>query len=230
MLRIQGEGGRHAFVGLGFSERNHSFDFNVALGEHEKHARLAEREKEEAARAEASYAAAPKVDRSLKQGETITIALKKPGAAADGSKAKSSWMSNAKASGGLGGFKLAPPGAPGAIRKPTPSAPAPAPAPAAPAPTPAPAASAPTRAVGSSSAAIDPFAALTDLSAAAPAPAAAANDPFAALSAPPPAAAADPFAAIGGDPFSDLSQSMGGALPNTAPPKSAPPPSSWAQF
>ena len=105
MLRIQGEGGRHAFVGLGFSERNHSFDFNVALGEHEKHARLAEREKEEAARAEASYAAAPKVDRSLKQGETITIALKKPGAAADGSKAKPSWMSNAKASGGLGGFK-----------------------------------------------------------------------------------------------------------------------------
>ena len=60
VLRIQGEGGRHAFVGLGFTERNHSFDFNVALGEHEKHARRAEREKEEASAAAAAAALAPK--------------------------------------------------------------------------------------------------------------------------------------------------------------------------
>lgn len=243
VLRIQGEGGRHAFVGLGFTERNHSFDFNVALGEHEKHNRRAERDKKEAARAEASYAAAPKVDMSLKQGETITIALKRTAAGASDGQTKPSWMANAKARGGLVGLKLAAPpapGAPGAVRTPNPAAAAPVPAP--------PPGGAP----------VDPLAALTGVAppAPAPAPAPAANDPFAALSAASlapassastaavdpfavlsqaPAAApatADPSAAVSGDPFADMSQSsrLGGALAKPAPPKPAPPPSNWAQF
>ena len=49
--------GRHAFVGLGFAERPDAFDFNVALGDHDKHVRRA-REIEEARGAASSAAAA----------------------------------------------------------------------------------------------------------------------------------------------------------------------------
>ncbi|GAV90415.1 LOW QUALITY PROTEIN: DUF1681 domain-containing protein, partial [Cephalotus follicularis] len=45
VLRIEdGGSGKHAFIGLGFAERNEAFDFNVALSDHEKHVR---RENEE---------------------------------------------------------------------------------------------------------------------------------------------------------------------------------------
>ena len=219
VLRIQGEGGRHAFVGLGFTERNHSFDFNVALGEHEKHARRAEREKEEASAAAAAAALAPKVDRSLKAGETITIAIKKP-AGGQGERKSAGWMSSAKV-GLAGGLKLAPPGAAaGGIRPHAASKPA------------ATASSDPFAALSAPSApaaaVVDPFAVLSTPTAPAPAKAAAAAiDPFAALSAPSTPATATPAAAVV-DPFADLSLGAGGSGSGSA--ASVATPSGWAQF
>lgn len=45
VLKIEDGTGKHAFIGLGFSERNEAFDFNVALSDHEKYVRR-EQEKE----------------------------------------------------------------------------------------------------------------------------------------------------------------------------------------
>lgn len=45
MLKIEDGTGKHAFIGLGFAERNEAFDFNVALSDHEKHVKR-ESEKE----------------------------------------------------------------------------------------------------------------------------------------------------------------------------------------
>lgn len=48
VLKIEDGRGKHAFVGLGFAERNEAFDFNVALSDHDKYVR---RDQEKAATA-----------------------------------------------------------------------------------------------------------------------------------------------------------------------------------
>ncbi|KAL3365041.1 hypothetical protein AABB24_010272, partial [Solanum stoloniferum] len=49
VLKIEDGTGKHAFIGLGFSERNEAFDFNVALSDHEKYMkRYAEKDGDEA--------------------------------------------------------------------------------------------------------------------------------------------------------------------------------------
>ncbi|KAF8394259.1 hypothetical protein HHK36_020466 [Tetracentron sinense] len=45
VLKIEDGRGKHAFIGLGFTERNEAFDFNVALSDHEKYVKR-EHEKE----------------------------------------------------------------------------------------------------------------------------------------------------------------------------------------
>lgn len=52
VLRIEDGRGKHAFIGLGFYERNEAFDFNVALSDHEKYVKR-EGDKEVAGGAEA---------------------------------------------------------------------------------------------------------------------------------------------------------------------------------
>eukprot|EP00891_Asterochloris_glomerata_P006592 jgi/Astpho2/6592/Aster-04961 len=110
---------RHAFLGMGFSERSEAFDFNVALQDHEKHVQRAKEVKQastqaaapqgspaaSAGRASSTEAAAlyKKQDLSLKEGQTIKIAMKKPAGSEGG------FLSGLSSSGGSGvGAKVAP--------------------------------------------------------------------------------------------------------------------------
>ncbi|CAI0461214.1 unnamed protein product, partial [Linum tenue] len=70
VLKIEDGAGRHAFIGLGFAERNEAFDFNVALSDHEKYVRR-EHDKETG---ESSAAVYPSF--FFKEGETIRINVK----------------------------------------------------------------------------------------------------------------------------------------------------------
>jgi hypothetical protein len=79
VLRIENQG-KHAFIGLGFAERNEAFDFNVALQDHKKYLR----HKAESAAAAKVAASKPDVDFTLKG--PIKVALNVPGAAAKSSK------------------------------------------------------------------------------------------------------------------------------------------------
>ncbi|KAG0711517.1 NECAP-like protein [Chionoecetes opilio] len=78
VLRIQDEGGRSAFIGVGFGDRSDSFDLNVALQDHfkwmkkeEEAEKEAEKEKEEGK---------PNLDLGFKDGQTIKINMKITGA------------------------------------------------------------------------------------------------------------------------------------------------------
>ncbi|XP_073147124.1 uncharacterized protein At1g03900-like [Henckelia pumila] len=81
VLMIEDGSGKHAFIGLGFNERNEAFDFNVALSDHDKYVK---REGDEAGsvggggeRAEEGHIDIhPAVNHRLKEGETIRINVK----------------------------------------------------------------------------------------------------------------------------------------------------------
>jgi len=76
VLRIEDGSGKHAFIGLGFNERNEAFDFNVAISDHEKHVLRARENNEEATEEEAGAPQAPALDLRLKEGEKIRINVK----------------------------------------------------------------------------------------------------------------------------------------------------------
>ncbi|MEQ2212213.1 Adaptin ear-binding coat-associated protein 1, partial [Xenoophorus captivus] len=71
VIRIEDGTGRHAFIGLGFADRGDSFDFNVALQDHFKWVK----QEGDLAKLEASQSAAPKLDLSFKEGQTIKISI-----------------------------------------------------------------------------------------------------------------------------------------------------------
>ncbi|CAA0815212.1 Uncharacterized protein SHERM_15249 [Striga hermonthica] len=81
VLRIEDGRGKHAFIGLGFNERNEAFDFNVALSDHEKYVK---REVEKEAGGDGAGEGGedgqidihPAVHHRLKEGETIRINVK----------------------------------------------------------------------------------------------------------------------------------------------------------
>ncbi|KAF9437657.1 Adaptin ear-binding coat-associated protein 2 [Entomortierella beljakovae] len=70
VLKIEDQG-RHAFIGLGFLDRSHAFDFNVALQDHFKHLRAEEKSEE----LRKSGVEQPKVDFSLKEGQTLNLTI-----------------------------------------------------------------------------------------------------------------------------------------------------------
>lgn len=74
VLKIEDGRGKHAFIGLGFNERNEAFDFNVALSDHEKYLRREhEKESDGLEGDESSIDIHPAVNHRLKEGETIRI-------------------------------------------------------------------------------------------------------------------------------------------------------------
>lgn len=84
VLKIEDGTGKHAFIGLGFTERNEAFDFNVALSDHEKYIRR-EQEKEKGEENEdGKIEIHPAVNQRLKEGETIRINVKNKASAGTG--------------------------------------------------------------------------------------------------------------------------------------------------
>ncbi|KAL6271414.1 hypothetical protein ACE6H2_028325 [Prunus campanulata] len=78
VLKIEDGTGKHAFIGLGFAERNEAFDFNVALSDHEKYVKR-EHEKESnggETSDDGHIDIHPAVNHRLKEGETIRINVK----------------------------------------------------------------------------------------------------------------------------------------------------------
>lgn len=78
VLKIEDGRGKHAFIGLGFNERNEAFDFNVALSDHDKYVKR-ENEKEVGdgeAGDDNHIDIHPAVNHRLKEGETIRISVK----------------------------------------------------------------------------------------------------------------------------------------------------------
>lgn len=79
VLRIEDGRGKHAFVGLGFGERNEAFDFNVALSDWEKYVKREEEREADGGDEKVgggNIDIHPAVNHRLKEGETIRINLK----------------------------------------------------------------------------------------------------------------------------------------------------------
>jgi hypothetical protein len=102
-LRVQGEGGRKAVLGIGFEERSEAFDFSVALQEVRRTLRIEENGKSGARSVEKGKERAPeKTDFSLKEGETITVNI---GGRGRGRRNQG----KVEETKGFGGFSLPPP-------------------------------------------------------------------------------------------------------------------------
>ena len=144
VLRLDDGKGNHAFVGLGFREREDSYDFNATMQDHWKSVVRQKEAEEMAKEASERLASMPMRDLSLKEGEKLSIKVNVPGASgkprAPRQKSDGSGLLPPPPGGGL----LAPPPKAGAIPPPANKTPAPAPAAAAPgAPPPPPSARVP---------------------------------------------------------------------------------------
>jgi len=105
VIKIVDEGGRSAFIGIGFSDRSDSFDLNVALQDHFKGVtKEAEIAKEDQAPAK------PQLDLAFKEGQTIKVNINIP---------KSDKVKT-RAPGRGGGALPPPPGVAGSILPPPP--------------------------------------------------------------------------------------------------------------
>ncbi|OVA13655.1 Adaptin ear-binding coat-associated protein 1 NECAP-1 [Macleaya cordata] len=123
VLKLEDGSGKHAFIGLGFTERNEAFDFNVALSDHEKYVKR-ESDKEEGEASDDHIDIHPAVNHRLKEGETIRINVKNKPASGTGMLSAAGLSGGASGSGKPKPLGLAPPptGA-GKIRSPLPPPP-----------------------------------------------------------------------------------------------------------
>lgn len=97
VIRLKDEGGRSAFIGIGFMDRSDSFDFNVALQDHFKYLK-----KDEEMAKNPTLEDEKKLDLSFKEGQTIKINI--------GKKTETSSIARQKPkSGGGMGILLPPP-------------------------------------------------------------------------------------------------------------------------
>jgi len=105
VIKIVHADNRHAFIGIGFSDRGDSFDFNVSLSDYFKRGLVADQAEKEK---ETSATAAPPIDLSFKEGQTIKINF--------GNRLGVSETKSPRSKGGMlggGGVLLPPPPSPG---------------------------------------------------------------------------------------------------------------------
>uniref|UniRef100_A0A0E0M8Q5 NECAP PHear domain-containing protein n=1 Tax=Oryza punctata TaxID=4537 RepID=A0A0E0M8Q5_ORYPU len=127
VLRIEDGRGKHAFVGLGFGERNEAFDFNVALSDHEKYVKR-EHEKETMGGGgeendDGQIDIHPAVNRRLKEGETIRINVKNKPSTGSGMLSSAGLSGGASAKPKASMLLAPPPGSAGKLRSPLPPPP-----------------------------------------------------------------------------------------------------------
>ncbi|KAL2608794.1 hypothetical protein R1flu_027367 [Riccia fluitans] len=122
VLRIDDGRGKHAFIGLGFAERNEAFDFNVALSDHEKYAKREQEKDDESNSADSRNASTPALDLRLKEGETIRINVRTMKQPASGPGMLSSSSNPTPVPKAMKGALAPPPGG-GRLRSPLPPPP-----------------------------------------------------------------------------------------------------------
>jgi len=72
VVRVE-EGGKKAYIGLGFAERSDSFDFNVALQDYTKRQKALLNPQTDAEEPSPHVPTGPKKDYTLKEGQTFSI-------------------------------------------------------------------------------------------------------------------------------------------------------------
>jgi len=72
VMRIDDGTGRHAFIGMGFTERNQAFDFNAALSDHNKYVKQAREAEQNLKKLEN----APQLNLGLQEGQKIRLDIK----------------------------------------------------------------------------------------------------------------------------------------------------------
>ncbi|CAH1417805.1 unnamed protein product [Lactuca virosa] len=109
VLKIEDGTGKHAFIGLGFTERNEAFDFNVALSDHDKYVKR-ENEKEDGEASDANHIDIhPAVNHRLKEGETIRISVKNKPAGGSGMLSSAGLSGGPAGTGNIKPLSIAPP-------------------------------------------------------------------------------------------------------------------------
>lgn len=121
-VRVQGEGGRKAVLGVGFEERSEAFDFSVSLQEVRKTLGIENNGKPPGSKkvAKEKEKVPEKKDFSLKEGETITVSI-----GGRGMGRRNQGRSEDAKTENMGGFSLPPPpstGTLGSFLPPPPSA------------------------------------------------------------------------------------------------------------
>ena len=80
VLRIDDGKGHHAFIGMGFRDRDDAYNFNATMQDHWKSIKRQEEAEQIRKEMEEQFANQPMRDLSLKDGEKLKIRVNVPGA------------------------------------------------------------------------------------------------------------------------------------------------------